>query len=257
MTVDALAFLGRSRFGLELDEQTLLDRARVAGVAVTVVSPPHPRDHDLTRANDEAAAAVDRSDGRLAALCRVDPWDAEESRALIRRAADSAAFHGLLLHPAEEHFRINDGRLRPIAEAAADAGLPIVVVTGTPWQSEATQVGEFAQWCTGVPVVMTNGGQYNISGLSQTDAEAALAFDNVHVHTNGVYREDFLQRVVADFGAERVLFASSAPYFDVRYEKRRVELLHVGPRERQALLGANATRIFSLPTQEVTVARDA
>jgi hypothetical protein len=61
-------------------------------------------------------------------------------------------------------------------------------------------------------VVATSGGQINISGLGQTDAELALAAAaNLCLQTTGVYREDFLDAVVARFGPGRLLFASAFP----------------------------------------------
>ena len=94
--------------------------------------------------------------------------------------------------------------------------------------------------------MLTNGGQFNISGLAQFDAELALRNANVHVHTTGMYREDFLERVAATFGAERLLFASGAPIFSMAYERRRVDLAHFGDAGRDLILGGNAARVFGI-----------
>ncbi|GAB3881331.1 hypothetical protein GCM10028802_26380 [Terrabacter terrigena] len=213
---------------------------------MAVATAPHPVDHDFDRANRELADAVDAASGRLVGLCRVDPWDGEDALALLERSVNEHGHRGLLLHPAEEHFRINDARLIPLAQLAENLGIPVLVAAGYPWLSEPSQVAQFAGWCPGVPVVMTNGGQFNISGLSQIDAEAALRLDNVHIQTSGVYREDFLQKVVRTFGVERVMFASAAPYFDLDYERMRVGLLHVAEEERAQIFAGNAQRVFRL-----------
>ncbi len=244
MIIDANITLGTSRFGMELAEGVALERCAHEGVTVAVVNPSHPVDHDFLRANEELAGTVERAKGRLVGLCRVDPWDGDVGLQLLHSSVDSLGFRGLFLHPAEEHFRINDSRIVPLAKLAAELDIPVVVATGYPWLSEPSQVADFAQWCPDVPVIMTNGGQYNISGLSQIDAESALGLANIHLYTSGVYREDFLQKVVKNFGPERVLFASSAPYFDPGFEKRRVDLLHVSEGEREALLRRNAQRVF-------------
>ena len=94
--------------------------------------------------------------------------------------------------------------------------------------------------------MLTNGGQFNISGLAQFDAELALGHPNVHVHTTGMYREDFLERVVATFGPERLVFATAAPLFTMAYERSRVELAHFSDAERALVLGGNTARIFNL-----------
>jgi predicted TIM-barrel fold metal-dependent hydrolase len=59
-----------------------------------------------------------------------------------------------------------------------------------------------------------------------------------------MYREDFLEGVVAKFGPERLLFATAAPQFTMRYERLRVDLAHFGDAERELILGGNSTRIF-------------
>lgn len=246
MIVDTLITLGTSRFGLQLPAATALERCTAAGIDMAVATAPHPVDHDFGRANQELSDAVAAASGRLIGVCRVDPWDDQKALAMLERSVNEHGHRGLLLHPAEEHFRINDARLIPLARLAQDLGIPVLVAAGYPWLSEPSQIAQFAQWCPGVPVVMTNGGQFNISGLSQIDAEAALRLDNVHIQTSGVYREDFLQKVVRSFGVDRLMFASAAPYFDLGYERLRVELLHVADEEREQIFAGNARRVFSL-----------
>ncbi len=249
MIVDTLVTVGRSRFGMELSAITAMERWGEAGIDVALASPPHPVDHDFSRANEELAASVEASGGRLVGLCRLDPWDGDGALELLERSVRQLGHRGLLLHPAEEHFRINDASLIPLARLAEELAIPVLIAAGYPWLSEPSQIAQFARWCPGVPVIMTNGGQFNISGLSQIDAEIALRLDNVHLQTSGVYREDFLQKVVHTYGVGRLLFATGAPYFDLRYETLRVRLLHVDEEERNHIFADNARRIFSLDEQ--------
>jgi uncharacterized protein len=245
MTIDGLCLVGVSRFGYELDAETVLRGLDAAEIATAVVAPMHPRDGDLATANTELARSARDSAGRLVPLARVDPWDgAAATEELSHAVADGA--HGVFLHPAEEHFRINDERVRPIAERANELGIPVVVATGFHCMSESIQVGRFAQWCPDVPVIMTNGGQLNISGLAQFDAELALGSANVHILTSGVYRDDFLERTARNFGADRLVFASYAPQFEVAYELRRVHRVHVTAQQRQLILSDNAQRLFGI-----------
>ena len=97
-------------------------------------------------------------------------------------------------------------------------------------------------------IVATNGAQINISGLGQLDAELALERNpNLVVQTSGVYREDFLEGVVAKFGAGRLLFASGFPQFDPRLELLRVQWApNLSDADRTAILGSNAARLFAL-----------
>jgi predicted TIM-barrel fold metal-dependent hydrolase len=244
MTVDSLLYVGRSRFGHELSPDQALAALDQEDIAGAVIAPTHRPDHDFGRANETVTEAAAASGGRLVALARVDPWDGDRAVQMLERAVVDHGAQGLFLHPLEEHYRINDPRVRPLARAAADLGVPVVVATGYQGFSEPVQITQFAGWCPEVPVVLTNGGQFNISGLAQQDAGLALGHDNVFVHTSGVYRDDWITLVVSSFGADRILFASAAPLMSVRYELRRVQLAHVPEEAKQLMLDGNARRIF-------------
>jgi predicted TIM-barrel fold metal-dependent hydrolase len=155
---------------------------------------------------------------------------------------------GVFLHPWEETFRANAPLVHPVCETARRLGVPVVVAAGWPWLSDGLQVGEVAARYPEVTFVATNGVQINISGLGQQDAELALADNpNLLVQTAGVYREDFLERVVRAFGAERLLFASGFPQFDPRLEILRVRWApNLDGAAKGLILGGNATRLLAL-----------
>jgi len=242
--VDGLVYLGTSHFGYGQDAATALAGMDAIGTDVAVAVPVHPHRGALPAANDALVVAAAASGGRLVPLCRVDPWEGDDAVAELRRAVAGGA-RGLFLHPSEEHFRINDGPLvRPIVECAAELSVPVMVAAGFHLFAEPLQLAAAAAWTPGNPFVLTNGGQFNISGLSGFDVELALANANVHVQTSAMYREDFLEGVVTKFGPERLLFATAAPLFTMRYERLRVDLAHFGDAERELIFGGNSTRIF-------------
>jgi predicted TIM-barrel fold metal-dependent hydrolase len=245
-TVDGLLFLGTSHFGYRLDQAEALAGMDAVGTDLAIAAPMHPHRGDFAAANEAVAEAASKSAGRLIPLCRVDPWEGEGAVAELRRAVGEGA-RGLFLHPSEERFRINDDALvRPIVEAAAELAVPVMVAAGYHLFAEPLQLGAAAEWTPQNPFVLTNGGQFNISGMSQFDAQLALGNANVHVHTSGMYREDFLEGVVAKFGPERLLFASAAPLFTMEYERLRVELAHFTEVEAELILAGNTARIFGL-----------
>ncbi|HET6294878.1 MAG TPA: amidohydrolase family protein [Kribbella sp.] len=241
--IDGLVFLGSSHFGYELDAAAAFTGMDAVGTEMAVAVPMHPHRGDFAAANDGVAQAAEKSGGRLMPLCRVDPWEGEAAVAEVRRAVREGA-RGVFLHPSEERFRINDMLVRPVVEAAAELGTPVMVAAGYHLFAEPLQLGAAAQWTPDNTFVLTNGGQFNISGLSGFDAELALGNDNVHVHTTAMYREDFLEGVVAKFGPERLLFASAAPLFTMQYERLRVDLAHFSEAETELILGGNTARIF-------------
>jgi predicted TIM-barrel fold metal-dependent hydrolase len=244
-TVDALALVGPSLFGRSQTPEDLVAAMDAATIDVTVVAAARPPDYHLGPANDAVAAASRGHGDRLAGLVRVDP-NRPDAAAEARRGLDQG-LRGVFLHPREEVFRVNDERVDPVLEVCAEHGVPVVVAAGFPWVSEALQVAELAARHPGVPIVMTNGGQLNISGLGQVDAFTALrTCPNVLVATNGVYRQDFIENVIGQFGADRVVFASAAPLFDPSYEVLRVRLAAVGEPDRAAVAGGTAAGLFGL-----------
>ena len=95
---------------------------------------------------------------------------------------------------------------------------------------------------------MTSGGQINISGLSMVDAWLALTTTpNLHVLTNGEYRQDFIERLASELDERRVLFASFAPVFDARFEVARIRSARLSDTARQAIEHDNAARLFRDP----------
>lgn len=242
--VDALIYLGESRFRYGLSAAAaseLLDRHKISAA---MAAPPHPVDSHFGRANEELAELVDGSSGRLHFIARVDPWDGDSAANQLAHAQSELGARGVLLHPAEEHFKINDPVVLPIAKLAEELKIPVIVATGYPSFSEPIQITEFAVSAPETTVVLTNGGQYNISGLSQIDANLALQAPNVYIHTTGVYRDDWIQHVVDQYGPERVLFASASPQMSISYELRRVQLAHIDESFKPLLLGKNAERLF-------------
>jgi predicted TIM-barrel fold metal-dependent hydrolase len=221
-----------------VDSLTFADDGLVAAldeaeIERAIVSPPRARGHGYDLANEQVAALCAAHPDRLVPFARVDPL-------APGAAAQLAHARGLFLHPWEDAFRITD----PAVDALVD-GLPVIVATGYPFVSEALQVAELARRHPETAFVATNGAQINISGLGQDDAFMALDdCPNLYVQTSGVYREDFLEGVVARFGADRLFYASSYPYFDPRLELLRVRYAHFDDAAKDAILAGNARRLF-------------
>lgn len=244
--IDGLAFVGPSLFGGGQEEGIVLERMRRTGLDVTVVVPARPPDYQLAPANERVAHAQSESDGALIALARADPNQADAANEVIH-ALDVLGLSGLFLQPAEEHFRIADRRVWPLLEVCAERGKPVVIAAGYPLVSEALQIADLAGRFPTVAVVMTNGGQFNISGLGQLDAELALAScPNLSIQTTAVYRQDFIERVIDKFGAHRVMFAGGSPTFDPAYEILRARRAQVSESDKAMVLSGTAMRIFGL-----------
>ena len=243
MIIDAFTLLGDSIQGYGQGERELLERMDAAGVDRAVVCPVKPRGYHLGPENDRVATAA-RRNGRLIGFARVDPLLGAEAVRELERAASELSLRGLFLHPWEEGFRINSPLVDPVAGRAAELGLPLLVATGYPWVSEAPQVGDLARRFPSLSIIMTHGGQINISGLGQFDARLALEqYPNVCIETSGVYRQDFIEDVAQALGPRRVLFGSGSPRLDMRLEVERIRWAKLPDDARALMLGGNAARL--------------
>jgi uncharacterized protein len=242
---DGRIFLGESFDGTCQGVSEALRSMDALGIERALACPFKPLSYNLEEANNKLAATI-RSEDRLLGAARIDPWQPGASDSL-RRGFESLGLRALFLNPWEEHFRADLEQLDPLMEIASDFRYPVLVLSGYPWVSEALQVLKLALRWPGVPIIMTNGGQINISGLGQADASLALrTAPNLYIDTAGIYRQDFIEETAQEFGAERILFGSGSPYFDQRYEIQRVLVAKVSEDDRQAMQGGNAIRLLRL-----------
>lgn len=246
MIFDFRVFVGQSFDGTEQRVDDLLRSMDRLGIDQALACPFKPLSYNLDQANLDLATAIHNRPDRLVVAARIDPWQPAASESL-RRALETLNLRALYLNPWEEHFRADLERLDPLMEVAQSHRAPVLVATGYPWVSEALQVKTLADRWPALPIIMSNGGQINISGLGQADATLALRQSaNLYIDTAGVYRQDFIEETLAGIGGERVLFGSGAPYFDQRYEVKRVLYVKADPASCQAMQSGNALRILGL-----------
>ena len=248
MIVDALVYAGASLFGRGRTLAELLAEARGAGIDQIVAAPAKPRDYDLAAASESLADECGESSERAVCLVRLDPWQ-DDAPDRLARLLEHPAVRGLLLHPWEETFPANHARALALAVQAAAHGRPVIVEAGHPLVAEALSLADLARRVEGT-VVMTRGGQVNMAGLAQQSADLALAAaPNLCALSAGMYRQDWLESCVRRFGADRLLYGSCAPVFDIGYEAERVRRAAMGDAERAAVMGGNATTLFGLATE--------
>jgi predicted TIM-barrel fold metal-dependent hydrolase len=244
---DTLTYCGESLFGWSVSEDDLLKMLDREGTERAVVVSPKPVDYRFEASNTALAWLVERHPDRLLGFVRVDPWQHDAVQE-VARGLGELGLRGLFLHPWEETFRVNMPSIDELVGIAASHRVPVMIATGFPWLSEALQVGDLARRFPETPFILTTGGQINISGLGQTDAELATeANANIYLQTTGVYREDFIQGIAERLGSNRLLYASGYPQFDPRLERLRVEWAPALSAEAKAqMLGGNADALFAV-----------
>jgi predicted TIM-barrel fold metal-dependent hydrolase len=246
MIFDLRTFIGESFEGRKQSVEDLLRSMDALEIEMAMVSPLRPLSYNLEEANHSLVDAITSHNDRLVSAVRVDPWQPDAANLLVQ-AIEEYGCKALFLNPWEEHFKADSPRLDPLLQKLHVYHIPLIITTGYPWLSEALQVCSLAMRWPDVPVVMTNGGQINISGLGQADATLALhKASNLYIETAGVYRQDFIEEALQMFGPGRVLYGSGSPYFDQRYELLRVKYLKVTREQLNAIMGDNALKLLGL-----------
>jgi predicted TIM-barrel fold metal-dependent hydrolase len=246
MIFDFRTYIGESFDGTRQSVDELLARMDDLEIDMALVCPLKPVSYDLGKANRDLASEVNKHESRLVGAARIDPWQPDAAQ-MLRWCVESLDIRLLYLNPWEETFRADIVQVDEILAVASEINIPVLISTGYPWLSEALQVGKLAaRWPT-VPMIMTNGGQLNISGLGQANVTMALRKSpNLYFDTAGVYRQDFIEEMVEEFSGERVLFGSGAPYFDQGYELKRIQIAKFDRNNQQAVFSGNAHRLLNL-----------
>lgn len=250
MIVDGLTMLGTSISGYQLKAEELLSSMDANGIDKSVVVPVQPKTYRLEPQNEVIAVAQARYPDRFIAFCRVDPRQGEDAIIELRRCVLQLGLKGLMLHPMEEGYTINEGHAVRLVKEAGSLGVPTIIAAGYPWVAHASQIRFVAEQAEEATIIMSHGGQINISGLAQADSFLAMeACSNIYIGTNGVYRQDFLEECIEAFGPERVLFTSMTPVFHQGFELDRVNSVKMEETNRPSVLGANILRILQSGVQ--------
>jgi uncharacterized protein len=126
---DAHVHLGTDIDGMVGDFDELVTGQELYGIsgAFMFCLDEPDRHPSFSAANDRTLAFAERSNGRFVPFARLDLT--EEPIAEATRCLDAGA-RGIKLHPRAQKFHLNDERLAPVFELAADRGVPILIHGG-------------------------------------------------------------------------------------------------------------------------------
>ena len=178
------------------------------------------------RANDEIKKLACKNN--LYYWCRFDPLD-EGAYAQCLEYLEDSNCAGLFFHPFEENLACSSTSflnfLSPLQEQFR-ANQFLMIAGGYPLVSQAEQIAHLASNLD-LQILATSAGQMDICGAHLQGALSMLReHPNISVETSGIYRQDFIEDLVNEFGADRIKFGSGAPGFDMRYEAARFRWLH-------------------------------
>jgi uncharacterized protein len=155
-------------------------------------------------ANDRTLAHAERSGGRLIPFVRLDL--AEDPIAEATRCLDLGA-RGIKLHPRAQRFLLNDERLAPIFELAAERKVPILIHGGRGLPPIASELAALVERYPDAQLIIAHGGIADLPALAERFAgKAGVFFDT------SVWSPIDLLTVFRAFSPEQVVYASDYPY---------------------------------------------
>ncbi|HXQ78974.1 MAG: amidohydrolase family protein [Thermoplasmata archaeon] len=214
----------------------------------------------------EARGLVADSGGRLRLVSTVDPTEGPEAvAAQIALWDGTPELAGIKLFPGYRPFYPHDPRLDPVYEYALRRKLPVLIHTGDTMDTKGlvkyarpVEVDEVAVRFREVPIVLCHFGNPWVDEA----AEVVYKNPNVYADTSGLLahpshplfermvelcRRRLLEGILMVGSAERILYGSDWPLLDLKVALELVSSLDLPERDRAAILGGNARRLFGLP----------
>ena len=199
-----------------------------------------PDRHPAFRAaNDRTLAAAERSGGMLIPFVRLDL--AEQPVEEAKRCLDRGA-RGIKLHPRAQRFLLNDERLAPIFELAAERRVPILIHGGRGLPPIAGHLKRLVEANPEAQLIIAHGGIADLAALSDAFSGRKGVFFDTSVWSP-VDLLDFYSRV----SPEQVLYASDHPYgqqpSSLLITIRTAQAAGFEERDIAEILGGTAARI--------------
>jgi len=155
-------------------------------------------------ANDRSLAYAERSNGKLIPFVRLDLT--EEPIDEATRCLDLGA-RGIKLHPRAQRFLLNDERLAPVFELAADRGVPILIHGGRGLPPIADHLHRLVERYPGSQLIIAHAGIADLGSLAGYFAGMAGVFFDT-----SVWSAIDLLSLYHLVSPEQVVYASDYPY---------------------------------------------
>lgn len=238
---DAHVHLGNDIDGMRGDYEeleALLDGYGVSRCFMFCMDEPdrHPA---FRAANDRTLAFAERSGGRFIPFVRLDLTEGPIEEAA--RCLDAGA-RGIKLHPRAQGFLLNDERLAPVFELAAERRVPILIHGGRGLPPIADHLARLVETYSEAQLIIAHAGIADLGALAERFAGRAGVFFDTSVWSP-VDLLDFFHRIAP----EQILYASDYPYgqqpSSLLISLRTARLAGLEDDELRNMLAGNAARI--------------
>ena len=166
-------------------------------------------------------------------------------------AMREAGLRGIKFHPEYQSFYVDDPKMYPIYEKAADLGLVIIFHAGgdlgmpEPYHCTPNRMRQVLRAIPGAKMVAAHMGGFEY----WDDVERYLVGEDIYFDTSFSLHEmspEQFNRIYLEHGYEKLLFASDSPWGDQSTEVERIQSMELTAEARSAMMGGNAARLLGL-----------
>ena len=183
---------------------------------------------------------------RFVGLGSLHPQMEEPFRELDRIV--ELGLHGLKFHPDFQTFAIDDPNMIPIYRRIAEYRLPVLFHMGDKRYdySSPKRLYNLLQQIPELTVIAAHFGGYTQWEQAARYLKGApnIWFDTSS--TLALISTDYAQSLITHFGADRLMFATDYPMWDIGQELDRFFQLSLTEEQRKAILAENFLRLFQL-----------
>lgn len=228
----------------DLSADTLLEQMAIEGIDQALCSSFAAIRYDGEIGNRELLATC-LAHPRLLPLAVFNPAPFVNNAVLISYYKQMQ-FLGLRFMPYRQGWSLESEPFQRAVYLSAELGLPISVELGA--SGDATRLSHLGAGLE-IPVILANV-TYAIMG----EAIAVLeSHDNLYLEVNRLVSPSIIEVLVARLGAERLLFASGAPAWQIAPTLELVRQAEISASAQAAILGGTARRIYRLEGREAGI----
>lgn len=247
MIIDFHTYVGTSILGQSNTVDEIMENMEKNKIATTVVCPVKTVDPYFEKQNEFVSDLQKKYQRKLYGFARIDPNLGKDSEKILVDSINELNLKGLVLHPWEETFAINDECVFPFMEICEQYNLPILVETGYPWVSHCFQVANLAQRYRNLKFIMSHGGQFDSSGYALTDVDYVMDHNpNLYIETSGDFSDEGIENIPVRLGNDRLIFGSHFPWLNTELEIYRIERANLSEESRKAIFYDNAKAILQI-----------
>ena len=214
----------------------------VHSVIFSVATTPH-QVHSI---NTFIAENVRQSGGRFTGLGTLHP-DSETMEADIDEL-QQLGLKGVKLHPDVQQFPIDGKAGRLICALCQERGLPLLLHAGD-YRYDYSNVNRLIPLLRDFPKLQMIGAHFGGWSVWAQAAEALHGFSNITVDASSTFHwvsRDTAKKLIALYGADRVLFGSDFPMWDPKDEIEYLLSLGLSDDELEHIFYKNAQRMFDI-----------